>query len=348
MNGRNGPWLERVVRRCCVFVDRSAGRSGYPSAVDGGRHPELGPVVAVVAPSPLLTVTIEQGTRGDEVHLHAGGQGVWVARMVAALGGRPRLIGVFGGEIGSVVEHLLRDEGIDVRPVPVQGSNGAYVHDRRSGEREELAQVEPAVLTRHDVDEWYTRALVECLDADIATVTGVVVEDVLPVDVFRRLCTDLARNGRRVVADLSGAALHAALEGGVRALKVSHEELIDSGLAKSDDLDDLIDGIGRLAETGLEMAVVSRGPEPTLAWMHGTLYEIRVPPLELVDGRGGGDAMAASMAVGLCEGRPVPELLRLLGAAGALNVTRRGLATSGGNEVERFSAHVEVRRFPDG
>src|SRR5581483_11719386 len=37
--------------------------------------------IAVVSPSLWLTVTIEAGAGGPEVHLHAGGQGFWVARM---------------------------------------------------------------------------------------------------------------------------------------------------------------------------------------------------------------------------------------------------------------------------
>ena len=42
--------------------------------------------LAVFAPSPVLTVTIEAGPDRPEVHLHPGGQGFWVARMAANLG----------------------------------------------------------------------------------------------------------------------------------------------------------------------------------------------------------------------------------------------------------------------
>ena len=45
------------------------------------------PRVCVFAPAPLLTVTIEQPSsdRGDgEVHLHPGGQGFWIARLLTA------------------------------------------------------------------------------------------------------------------------------------------------------------------------------------------------------------------------------------------------------------------------
>ena len=60
--------------------------------------------VSVLAPSPLLTVTLE-GTDGPgdaEVHLHPGGQGFWIARLIGELGVDVVLCATFGGEpVGS-------------------------------------------------------------------------------------------------------------------------------------------------------------------------------------------------------------------------------------------------------
>jgi hypothetical protein len=39
----------------------------------------------VFAPAPILTVTVEQKGSDDDVHVHAGGQGFWIARMLATL-----------------------------------------------------------------------------------------------------------------------------------------------------------------------------------------------------------------------------------------------------------------------
>ena len=47
--------------------------------------------IAVFAPSPLLTITVERDAGGPAVHLHAGGQGFWVARLAAALGAQVTL-----------------------------------------------------------------------------------------------------------------------------------------------------------------------------------------------------------------------------------------------------------------
>ena len=61
----------------------------------------------------------------------------------------------FGGESGSVVRTLIEREGIAVHGIEADAGNVAYVHDRRSGEREVVAEMDPEPLSRHDVDELY-------------------------------------------------------------------------------------------------------------------------------------------------------------------------------------------------
>src|SRR5688572_26527202 len=97
-----------------------------------------GEEICVLAPWLIFTVTIERGSRGDdEIYLHAGGQGFWVARMIKRLGCRPVLCAPAGGETGAVVEALVRAEEIEFRAIESQGWNGGYVHDRRGGQRDQ-------------------------------------------------------------------------------------------------------------------------------------------------------------------------------------------------------------------
>ena len=71
--------------------------------------------VAVFAPSPILTVTIEPGSDRPEVHIHAGGQGVWVARLAATLGADVVLCCALGGEPGRVLQGLIDSEAPTLR-----------------------------------------------------------------------------------------------------------------------------------------------------------------------------------------------------------------------------------------
>ena len=69
--------------------------------------PAAGPRVTVFGPDPMLSVTVESRGAADDVHVHAAGQGVWVARMVAELGAWPVLCSFVGGETGVTLKALL-------------------------------------------------------------------------------------------------------------------------------------------------------------------------------------------------------------------------------------------------
>src|SRR5690606_9447776 len=138
----------------------------------------------IFAPSPILTVTVEDHAHGSEIHVHAGGQGVWQARMLRMLGVEVTMCSVLTGEIGEVVRHLLDDEGIIVDALPRAGRGAAYVHDRRSGERRELAADAGDPLGRHDLDALYGTVLRHALDASITILSGPSDEEVLPPDTY--------------------------------------------------------------------------------------------------------------------------------------------------------------------
>jgi 1-phosphofructokinase len=140
-----------------------AGRRGYRHGVSDR------PRACVFAPSPLLTVTIEAAPdeAGDaEIHFHPGGQGFWVARMLAELDIDVVLCVALGGEAGAVLRHLLADPRIRVAAVD-DGTTGAYLHDRRTGDRVEIARMAEGRLSRHGVDDLYDATLVEALAAGV-------------------------------------------------------------------------------------------------------------------------------------------------------------------------------------
>ena len=310
-----------------------------PRRNDAGR-------LAVFGPSPLLTVTIEPGTDRPEVHLHAGGQGFWVARLAATLGADVVLCCALGGEPGRVLEALIEAEPLTLRAADAGTPNGVYVHDRRGGSRAEVVSVDSRPLARHAADELYGIALGAGLDADLMLVTGCQPDDLVDPDIYRRLVADLRANGKPVLADLTGLPLHAALDGGIELLRLNDEELVLEGCAASDALADLVDGARRLQAAGARNVIVSRAAQPACLLTDGerpTKFELAGPAFESLDRRGTGDSMFAATGVGLARGLSMTDALRLGMAAGALNATRRGLGTGTREEIERLATHVRIR-----
>jgi len=305
------------------------------------------PRVVVFAPAPILTVTIEAGVAEDdppEIHVHAGGQGFWVARMAAALEGNPVLCTACGSEAGHVARVLMETEGIEVRGPHQATPSGAYVHDRRSGERTEVADSPGRPLTRHDLDELYTTTLAAALEQGNCVLTGPMGPEEVGAEVYERLATDLRSNGVRVVADLSGEPLAAAVTGGLDVLKVSHEELLRDELAADDDEASLWKAGEQLRSDGVGQVVITRAEKPTLALLDDGDHVLTGPTIDPADPRGAGDSLTAGVATALAHDLEPVEAVRLGVAAGVLNAGRRGLATGTRDEILRLAEHVEVEK----
>jgi 1-phosphofructokinase len=320
-------------------------RSGATKPRPPGPQQRVCGRLAVFAPSPILTVTIEAGADRPEVHLHAGGQGFWVARLAARLGAEVVLCCALDGEPGHVLKALIEVEPLTVRAAHAATPNGVYVHDRRSGDRVEVVSVESRPLARHAADELYGIALGAGLDADVTLVTGCQPSDVVDAELYRRLLRDLRANGKVVIADVTGPPLRATLEGGVELLRLSEEELVGERYAASDAPADILAGAERLHAAGARQVLISRGPAPAVLIDDDAIsvgIELAPPVFEALDQRGAGDSMFAAIGVGLARGMSMIDALRLGMAAGALNATRRGLGTGTRAEIERLAAHVTI------
>ena len=300
--------------------------------------------VLVLAPSPLLTVAIENRAGEPDIHVHAGGQGVWQARMLSSLGVRVVLCAGLGGETGEVLGHLLPSEGVTLKAVRTESRNGGYVHDRRDGERMVIAEAPGGPLDRHEHDELYELALTEGLEHGFALLSGPHDDRIVPAALYRRLTADLVANGCTVAVDLAGDRLVAALAGKPSLVKVSHEELLADGRATSDEPADLITAMRSLRKDGAGMVVVSRAADPALALVDDDVLAVRAPELEPTEPKGAGDSMTAGIVATLASGGPALDALRTGAACGALNVVRRGLGTGNADAVAAIADRVELLR----
>lgn len=307
--------------------------------------------ITVFAPVMYLTVTIESSSSDvDEIHIHPGGQGFWIARMLRQLEERPLLCGPVGGEAGKVFRGLLEQFGMDVSTVEIAGSSPVVVTDRRSGDRKPIAVSPTVSLERHEIDDLYGRFLDRALDAGLCVVTGQS-DAVVPTDLYTRLGHDLASADIRVVADLHGPELCAFLEGGpIDVLKVSQEDLVCDGALASDKPSgrSMMGAMQRLVDAGARSVVLSRQNLPTLARIESAWFEARTPCLSAADHRGAGDSMTAGLAAASRRELAPEAMLQLACAAGAANVTRHGLGTADAGLVPALAPKVSVREVGPG
>ncbi|MDH3725385.1 MAG: PfkB family carbohydrate kinase [Thermoleophilia bacterium] len=304
--------------------------------------------VCVFAPSLFVTVTIEgsHGRVGDEIHFHPGGQGFWIARMLRHLGERPVLCGPVGGESGKVLRGLMAQWGVEFAPVPMTQDTPAYVHDRREGERLEVAASALPALNRHELDDLYGRTLERALASGLVVLAGRHPGHDVDLDIYERLGSDLGSAGVGVVADLHGLELDALIAtASISVLKVSDDDLIEAGRLRDDTEAAALTAVADLRREGAESVVLSRAERPALAGFPEGLFRVHPPHMDTADPRGAGDSMTAGLVAGRLRDLSATDTLRLACAAGTANVARHGLGSATALLVDQLVKMVRLERL---
>jgi 1-phosphofructokinase len=305
------------------------------------------PKVAVFSPNPMVSIAIESFSAdgGDDIHIHPAGQGVWVARMAAELGAEPVLCGFIGGEVGTVLRPLLEEMSVELRLVETAEASGAYIHDRRSGERKPLSQSAALPASRHEVDELFSVTIAAALDCDLLAVCGPYPENTVPLELYGSLVADVKQNGVPVIVDLSSPRLDSALEGKPDLVKINDWQLAGFISDAVDTEERTRRAVDKLLEKGAEAAIITRAGEPAMAVRDGRAWELTPPKFERGSREGCGDSMMGALAATIAAERDWEDVLRLSAAAGATNFLRSGLGTGSRSVIEELAPRVQLREL---
>ena len=282
-------------------------------------------------------VTWHAANRVTAVSERAGGKGVNVARVLAALGHGAVVCGLAGGPTGNAITSELEAAGMPTALTPIAGSNRRTVAvvDSSAGDATGFWEPGPTVTD----GEWH--AFLDAYETVLADAAAVVLAGSLPpglpADAYGELCRRAGQAGVPAVLDADGDALRAGLAGRPAVIKPNREEL-----ARVTGGGDWIAAAERLMKAGAGSVVVSGGADGMLAVTPEGVW--RAAPPERVAGNptGAGDAAVAALTVGLVAGGAWPE--RLADAV-ALSAAAVGAPVAGGFDDQlyrRLRDRVEV------
>jgi 1-phosphofructokinase len=298
--------------------------------------------VTVFSPNPLLNITIEARRDADDIHVHAGGQGVWVARTAGELGAEPVLCAFIGGEPGELLRPLLEALPGELRLVETASPSGSSVVDRRGGGRQLLAGAWSDAPTRHELDDLFSVTSAAALGGDVLAVCNPWPGDLLPLELYANLVADARANDVKVLVDLSTPRLDSALGGRPDVVKINDWELAEY-VSGPVDGPRLRPAAEVLLERGAGAVVITRGGEPAFAIDGERSWTIVPPRLERGFREGCGDSMLGAMAAALADGADFERALTLGSGAGAACFLRHGLGSARRPVIEELAGQVELR-----
>ncbi|WP_433251653.1 1-phosphofructokinase family hexose kinase [Streptosporangium sp. CA-135522] len=314
------------------------------------------------------------------VHRRAGGKGVNVARVLAALGRNVLVTGLTGGLNGRAAEADLAAAGLpaaltpiaaetratlavsDLGPVPsgVSAPDGDGGDGGRTAWRTALFNEPGPPVTEQELERF-----LRDYDTRLDRVEAVVISGSLPPGVPDAFYAELAARARErgvpAIVDADGEPLRHAPAGRPTIVKPNAEELARALAAAREDgpngsresptatepvagPDEAFAGAETLRRGGAEAVVVSLGAGGLLAVTSAGAWRAAMPYRVEGNPTGAGDALVAGLALGLVEGTPWPERLRRAAALGAAAVAA---PVAGDFDRETFRRiHPEIRVEP--
>ena len=306
--------------------------------------------IAILTLNPAVDMTYEISRLLPDHKVHAratrfdpGGNGINVARGLKRLGVNAHSFCVLGGEIGALLERLLRHQ-IDTLTIErVEGEtriNGTAI------ELQPAAQYEIAGIGPPIPEEKLSR-LLDTFRASCRQGFGVLTGSVQLHDdqFYARQVETIHANGGRAIVDAQDALLLNAVAAKPFLIKPNRYELEQLTGVSVDTVEAAASQARKLQRAGVENVCVSLGPEGAV-WVHPSGCYHAVPPCVKVNSTvGAGDSMVAALIAGLSTGKTVEETLRLAVACSAGTVAQPGTELFDADQLPALQARVSIRKL---
>jgi len=301
-------------------------------------------MIRVVGANPAMdrvsiwpTLRLGEVNRALAVSVVPGGKGLNVARAVVRLGGRAVAYGFLGGPVGEALAAMISADGVVDRHTRIHsGTRVCFIvvePEPKPGRSSVLNEPGP-VVSAGEIEQLLATLREDSRPDDVLIISGSLPDSVPPV--IAADIVDIGRKaGARTLLDIHGAALRAAVAARPWMVKCNRDEL--AGLAhegplqpgvleelRSRQLDVVAAEMLELRKWGIDVVIVTLGPDGALLADDDGVIHARAPQVEAVNATGSGDLLLAGLATGLERGQSPREALPLgtaCGTAGATHLT---------------------------
>jgi 6-phosphofructokinase 2 len=260
-----------------------------------------------------------------------------VSRAIKQLGGESLLFHPAGGLTGGRLKKLLDQESLNYRPFPIEGMirESLVILEESTGRQYRFGMPGPA-LQKAEWEPFLQELAAMEPSPDFVVASGSLPPSV-PPDFYARVARIGRKMGAKVIIDVSGEALEAALQEGVFLVKPNvreFRELVGKEIIEESQIKAKAQ---KMVKSGrCEVLVISLGAAGALAVAKEFAEHIIPPTVPIVSKVGAGDSMVAGIALSLARGNPLRESLLFGVAAGSAAVMTPGTELCRREDVERL------------
>ncbi len=278
----------------------------------------------------------EKKMRCPEMLTEAGGGGINVSKAICELGGNSLAVFTSGGYNGKLLEGLLKEKNISIKPITVAGNTreNIVVTELATNKQFRFVMPGPAISTLE-------LNIIKTVISDLKDVSYLVCSGSLPPgapDNFLGQVADIAKaNEIKFVVDTSGQALKNALAKGVYLLKPNLSELCFLVGKDYLEVSEIDEAAQKVLGTGLcEVLIISMGPGGAKLVTKNEIIHIAAPVVKKQSTVGAGDSMVAGVVWMLDQGKNLKEAVQFGIACGTAATINKGTQLFKKEDAFRF------------
>ena len=308
-------------------------------------------MITTVTLNPMLdkmvyVESLERGKihRATRMEMAAGGKGINVSRQLKQLGLKTTATGFLGGEIGSIVQRLLSDEGVAHDFVITDAVTREGMTYRETDGACTSVFEPPAKIEVKSVHELNSK-----LNVLAPKSTWMVCSGSSPGseadDLYYEAVVIAHRAGIPSVLDSYGHAFDLGLKAVPALVKQNKYEFEKTFACQLQTDGEFLSGLDLLLSRGIQYCIITNGASPCYAAVQGHYWKITAPRVPTVNATGSGDAMNAGILYGFRQGWKFERCLLFGVAAGAANAQKWEIANSSLQEIQDLESQIVVQRL---
>ncbi len=277
-----------------------------------------------------------------DVVARAGGKGVNVARVLAALGVEATHFGTAGGANGLFIRRSLAEQGIRGPLVRIAAESRLCLILLDDATGAETVVNEPGgPIDAAEVDAIRAGFAKALRGKDVVVLSGSLPRGT-PPEFYAECAEEARRGGATVFLDAAGRALEAGIRAAPHMICPNEAELAEALGLPDTETPTLVEALRSVHARGVALPCVKRGARGALLLAGGTVYSALPPAIKPLSAIGSGDAFLAGFLAGWVREKPLGDTLRLATACAVSNALLPGAGFIDRARLDAFARATRV------
>lgn len=280
-----------------------------------------------------------------------GGKGINAGRTAAILGSDVTTMGVLAGLNGELIQSALEHEPFNTDFLAIKGEsrNAVTVMDQEKNQTE-IVELGPEITeeTAHQIVNKVIEFSSQQKKRPIIALCGSAntKNERLYQDYLQQLQTQLGSE-IKILTDISGTQLQYVLQGAAKPFFIKpniHEfaELLGIPIRSKNDV---VEHLNHPLLQGIHFILVSCGGDGAVAKYNEQIFDVIIPPIDIINPTGSGDATVGGIAFAIDQGLSIEETLRYGMACGMSNALEQAVGYVSIESVKSLKNNILLKEI---